>query len=1086
MKREVVTHLLPPQDAQWTAPLDPDALRAELEATRRALAARTSELEETRSSLSLLYATLDSTTDGVLALQYADGAMYFNIAFVEMWGLPEDSLSSLKEGELLAMQAVQLVDPQQFIDQIRSRARDKDSFTVVELKDGRIFERYVTAQIVRGQVVGKVVNYRDVTQRVQFEQKMMFNHTVVESSGPMIWINQEGRNITYANRAACDLLGFRIDEVVGRSIGDIDVNFSAEAVRPLTDALRTTGKPVNFKTRYRRRDGELRNVDATASLAQDGDDEIFIVSFKDITEQKVAAREARRQQSLMRALINSIPDIIVYKDPKGVYLGCNHAFAQLSGMPESDVVGRVAQELFTPERAAVICAQDQEALRSLDKMQVEDWVTYPDGTQVLLDTLRSPLRDESGHLMGVLAIGRDVTQRKKVEAEVQRAREIAEEATQMKTDFLANMSHEIRTPMNAIIGMSHLALKTDLTARQRDYIGKVQSSGQHLLGIINDILDFSKVEAGKLEIEQTDFELEKILDSVADLITEKSSAKGLELVFDVGADVPRRLVGDSLRIGQILINYANNAVKYTDKGEVVVAVRMQERCGDDAILHFSVTDTGIGLTEEQASRLFQSFQQADSSTTRKYGGTGLGLAISKKLAGLMGGEVGVKSRIGHGSAFWFTVRVGMSKKVARDFQPGPDLRNRRALVVDDSDVARAVLCDMLEGMTFSVVEASSGRAAIEEVRRASARGEPFDIVYLDWRMPEMDGIETARQLKTLELAHMPFIVMATAHGREEVLKQAEAVGIEDVLIKPVNPSMLFDTTMVALSGGKAEARDSAWGGLNPVTDKLDAVRGARILLVEDNEINQRVASEILQDAGFVVDVAENGAIGLDMARRARYDIVLMDMQMPVMDGVTATQEMRKLDKLAGLPIVAMTANAMARDRERCLAAGMNDFVTKPIDPDNLCLVLLRWIKPRARQAAKPVSAPVAPLQASATTPPTDLPVVEGLDTALGLRRMMNKKSLYLQMLARFVEGQRNCAEQVRHALDCEDWETAERLAHTTKGVAGNIGATDLALCAEALELLIRERRERDEVDGPLFLFGQCLGDLIKGISTRPS
>jgi two-component system sensor histidine kinase/response regulator len=1058
----------------------PDAasLEIQLHEVRQALEARTRELAQARSSLNALFATLDATRDGVVAFQFDDGSRHHNMAFVRMWGLTEDAMNSTTEDELIALQAARVLDPEQFVGRIRARRVDQEDFSVVELKDGRIFERYVAPQVSRGMVVGKVINYRDVTQRVEFERKLVFNRVVVESSGPMIWIDHSNDVVTYANRAACDLLGYHNDEVVGIKLGELDANYTREAVAPFDEELRRTGKPINFRTLYRHRHGGLRDVDVTASLTQDGDREIYVASFKDITEQKTAARESKRQQALMNALINSIPDIISYRDPQGVFLGCNEAFSALRGGPGAEVIGRTAQEMFPKERAEIICTRDNEVLTTLQKSSLEELVIYPDGTQVYLETVRNPLRDQEGNLLGVLAIGRDVTQRKKAEEEVRRAKELAEEATQMKTDFLANMSHEIRTPMNAIIGLSHLALKTDLTTRQRDYISKVQASGQHLLGIINDILDFSKVEAGKLDIEQTDFELETLLDNVANLISEKSSAKGLELVFDISPEVPRRLLGDSLRIGQILINYANNAVKYTKKGEIVIAARVQERDERGVLLHFSVTDTGIGLTEEQKGRLFQSFQQADTSTTRKYGGTGLGLAISKKLAELMDGTVGVESSIGHGSTFWFTVRAGVSQARARDFIPVPDLRHRRALIVDDSDSARAVLSDMLHGMTFSVVEAPSGREAIDAVRQAAQGGEPFDIVYLDWRMPEMDGIETARRIKSLALHQAPFIVMATSHGREEVIRQAQAAGIEDVLIKPINASMLFDTTMGALSGQqpeKRQARDEASAGAMELT----AIKGARLLLVEDNDINQRVASEILQDAGFVVEVADNGEVGVEMAQRGDYDLVLMDMQMPVMDGVTATLEIRKQQHLAGLPIVAMTANAMQRDRERCLNAGMNDFVTKPIDPDDLCKVLLRWIKPRA--AAQPAQVPASGTGPAAGGPDDALVRVCGLDVAIGMRRMMGKKTLYLAMLRRYVEGQRNCPAELRQALDNGDWPTAERLAHTAKGVSGNIGAVQVPGRAEALALAIHNKCPRGEVEDHLLGFESCLVELIAGI-----
>ncbi|MBA2673259.1 response regulator, partial [Ramlibacter sp.] len=368
-------------------------------------------------------------------------------------------------------------------------------------------------------------------------------------------------------------------------------------------------------------------------------------------------------------------------------------------------------------------------------------------------------------------------------------------------------------------------------------------------------------------------------------------------------------------------------------------------------LHFRVQDTGIGLTPEQSARLFQSFSQADTSTTRKFGGTGLGLAISKKLAGLMGGEVGMESELGKGSTFWFTARLGIGEGVQRALVPQPDLRGRRALVVDDNEHARMVIIDMLQGMTFMAGEARSGSEALEEVRRAAQAGQPYDVVYLDWRMPGMDGIECARRIRALGLASTPMLLMVTAYGREEMLQEAAQVGLEDVLLKPVTPSLLFDSTIKAFSGkSDGQAGDDGERGDMPAGSELAAIRGRRILLVEDNDINQQVACELLQDAGLEVDVADNGEIALAMVQSADYDLVFMDMQMPVMDGVTATRAIRGIPGLQRLPIVAMTANAMEKDRDRCLEAGMNDFLVKPIEPRDMWAVLLRWVQPERAEA----------------------------------------------------------------------------------------------------------------------------------------
>jgi signal transduction histidine kinase/CheY-like chemotaxis protein len=677
-------------------------------------------------------------------------------------------------------------------------------------------------------------------------------------------------------------------------------------------------------------------------------------------------------------------------------------------------------------------------------------------------------------LLAADQLRREIANRRRSEAEAAAQRDIAEEATRAKSDFLANMSHEIRTPMNAIIGLSHLVLKTDLTPRQRDYLKKIQGSGQHLLGIINDILDFSKIEAGKLTVEEIEFDLERVLDNLANQVSEKTTAKGLELVFDVGRDVPHSLVGDPLRLGQVLINYCNNAVKFTEHGEVELTVSVLEQDEHEVFLHFAVSDTGIGLSEEGKSRLFQSFQQADTTTSRKFGGTGLGLAISRKLANLMGGDVGVESELGKGSTFWFTARLKRGGSGRRGVL-NADLQGKRVLVVDDHQHARAVLVDLLATMGMRAEEAESGPAAIAAVDHAETAGSPsYEIVFLDWQMPGMDGIEVAQRLKARPLAKPPHLVMVTAYGREEVLRGAEAAGIEDVLIKPVSASVLFENVARLLGGGRApELRRH----VETESTGTESLRGARILLVEDNELNQEVATELLRDAGFIVDVADNGQIALESISKCDYDIVLMDMQMPVMDGLEATRAIRAQPRFEKLAVVAMTANAMEEDRRRCLEAGMNDHLGKPIEPTELWAMLLKWVPARAPAEGAALPPAKAPAEVA-------LPLgIEGLDVETGLRRVLGKRALYLSMLHKFVAGQRDTIAQLRDAVAKGEAGNAERIAHTTKGVAGNIGAAGVQAAAAEVEKSLREQRSDAEVYAHIDALAPALDALVGALSS---
>lgn len=846
-----------------------------------------------------------------------------------------------------------------------------------------------------------------------------------------------------------------------------------------------------------------------------------IEADNDDLEKRIAKRtaemEARNLEMIKFSLaIAYSPVSIVITDSDGKIEYVNPKFFENTGYTAAEAIGKNPRILKSGVHSAEFYKDMWNTILAGQQWHGELCNRRKDGSLIWESASISPVVSE-GKVRFFVAVKEDISKRKQLEQKLQHqveelsqsrramlniledleeARKEAESAAKVKADFLANMSHEIRTPMNAIIGFSNLVLKTDMDRKQREYIQKIYQSGAHLLGIINDILDFSKIEAGKMTVEHAEFELEKVMENVSNLISEKTAAKGLELIFQVAQGTPNYLVGDTLRLGQILVNYANNAVKFTEQGEVVISVQVVEETEKDCLIRFAVRDTGIGLTQEHIDKLFQSFQQADSSTSRKYGGTGLGLAISKRLACLMGGDVGVESEYGKGSTFWFTARLGKGIAKTVKLLPSPDLRGRRMLVVDDNEIGRIVLCGMLKNMTFVVNCAASGKAALQEIRSAEESGEPYEIVLLDWRMPEMDGIDVAKAIKKLPLRSFPHIIMVTAYGREEVLKEAAMAGFKDVLIKPVGTSMLFDTIVEVLGGQREEKIQREDLKSAALVQNLKALQDASILLVEDNEFNQQIAVELLGNAGFKVEVAEDGQKSLDMLYKRSYDVVLMDMQMPVMDGVTATREIRKDQRFTGLPIIAMTANVMKEDIERCLEVGMNDHLGKPLDPNELFDKLLKWVKPRPPEkiqegfvppstaTEKNKSAAQATESEKEKPKPTDeetLPVIPGLDTGAGVTRVMGKKRFYLEMLKKYLDNQGQTPAQIRQCLDVDDYATAERLAHTAKGVSGNIGASDLQQLAANLEKTIKERQSRADMEVNLVRYAETHAKFIDSL-----
>ncbi len=644
------------------------------------------------------------------------------------------------------------------------------------------------------------------------------------------------------------------------------------------------------------------------------------------------------------------------------------------------------------------------------------------------------------------------------------AREAAERATRSKSEFLANMSHEIRTPMNAILGFSDLGLRLEASPKLRDYLRKISRAGKSLLGIINDILDFSKIEAGKLHMEAIPFRVTDLLSDVTDLFAQTCGEKGLELVLDHGHEVPEYLVGDPMRLSQVLINLVSNAVKFTSQGFVLIKVEGGARVPGGVEVRFSVRDSGIGLAPEQQQRLFQPFSQADSSTTRKFGGTGLGLTISRRLVEMMGGHITLESELGKGTTFAFTLPMCIPERGSQALEVPLDIRNLRILVVDDQPVAREVLRTQLQAMGFHVSCVGSGTEALEVIQT-----HPVDLVITDWKMPGMDGVELAQRIKSdARTARIPTTIMVSAHGREDVMLNAQRAGVEGFLIKPVNASLLLETILGSLG------RESLKPRLEdpPELPMAPGLKGIRILLAEDNAINQEIALELLTGAGLQVDLATTGLEAVRMVDLVHYDAVLMDVQMPELDGYSATARIREKTLHQELPIIAMTAHAMAEYREECLAAGMNDFIAKPIEPSRLFATLEKWVKGHPTTTPEPV-----PLQESSPAPGP-------FDIRAGIRRLAGHEDRYYKLLGDFARQEKDTWDGVCRAVESGDWSQVEQRVHSLKGVAGNLAAMPLFTAASNVERQLRQGQALEA--SVLEAFGQALEEALVAAASLAS
>ncbi|PWC58887.1 histidine kinase [Azospirillum sp. TSH7] len=811
----------------------------------------------------------------------------------------------------------------------------------------------------------------------------------------------------------------------------------------------------------------------------------------------------------LNLILHSASDSICGVDRDGLITFANPATSALTGYANEELLGGNLHLLIHSRRAdgshfpALECPVTEVLLSGESRRGLEDTYWTKAGTPFLVEYTASPMLAD-GKVEGAVVVFHEIAERKRAEAAMQRARLAAEAASRAKSEFLANMSHEIRTPMNAILGLIHLLQQTELTARQADYVQKVRVSAQSLLGILNDILDFSKVEAGKLELERVDFRLDDLLQTLAVIVGSAAQEKDIDVLFSVAPDVPLDLIGDPLRLQQILINLTGNAIKFTEAGEVVVSVRVRSLSDARAVLDFAVRDTGIGIAPEQRERLFQAFSQGDSSTTRRFGGTGLGLAICARLVRLMNGAMDVESEPGKGSVFRFQAEFGLQRGAAgRPVLPlRPVPRDLAVLVVDDNPTAREVLGEIATAFGWTVSACCDGQSAIAELERAAAAGHAYDVVLMDWKMPGMDGIEAARRIRADAESGTPMIIVISGYGRERLGSRFEEAGISGFLVKPVTASTLLDAVTVAYAqSGQSDAglrlpvpvpapageqgAGSPGGGLwGPVWDASRALHGRRLLLADDNAISRQVAWEILERAGASVTTAGTGRQAVECVRSAEqpFDAVLLDVQMPDMDGFAATAAIRALPGGRQLPIIAMTASALPADRQRCLDNGIDAHVPKPLDLPQLFATLARWIGPPlvavrpstpcgagpipprgeamltaagasasglAATSPAPAGRPTGQGAGQGTNLPDELP---GIDLADALNRLDGDAGLFRRFIGQFAGSYGDVVERIAGALEGGDLSAAKSIAHELKSVAGNVGARRLSESADAVQI----------------------------------
>ncbi|TCJ14653.1 PAS domain S-box protein [Parasulfuritortus cantonensis] len=913
-------------------------------------------------------------------------------------------------------------------------------------RDGRFIPISYRAGPLRqdGAVIGSLVSFRDISTRLKNESLLRLRNAALDAAANMVLITDADGVIQYVNRAFTATTGYTYEEVLGRHTrilqsGQQDRTFYRRMWETIQSGRVWEGELLN-----KCKDGRIYPEQMTLTpLVEEGRVTHYVAIKRDITEE---AKIRTRLQLVETAIQNADQGVVITdaelsgEGPRIEY--ANLGFSRLTGHPAEAVLGMPLRRLEGATAEQSLMPRVMETVLTGQGFNADVVNRRADGSPVELEWRIAPVRVAGEGISHLIALLSDIGQRKQAESEIRRARDQALEASRLKSEFLATMSHEIRTPMNGIIGMTDLLMDTPLTPEQKDFASVVKDSAGALLTIINDILDFSKIEAGKIQIEATEFSLVNVVEGVAELLAEKARAKGLAMMTFIDPELPEQVVGDPTRLRQVLTNLIGNAVKFTERGEVVVRVTVAH----GGRVRFEVRDTGIGIAPEVRERLFQSFTQADSSTTRRYGGTGLGLAISKSLVELMGGGMELASTPGLGSTFAFALPLGDGSVAADALEQAAGLAGRRLLVVDDQSFSREIVQRYCQAWGMAVTLADTGAGALSALREAQREGRPFDLAIIEMLLPDMDGPAVARAIRAdAGLAGLK-LVLLTERDRRQGQDLALKVGFDASLSKPVRQSLLLDAVADAIAGAASALLAAA---TEPVgrDEYQSALRENRlVLLAEDNPTNQKVAQLILRKLGYACHIVDNGQAVLDTVATLPYALVLMDCQMPVMDGFEATRKLRRIEReqgLARMPVIALTANAMQGDRESCLAAGMDDYVSKPVSGEKLRAVLERWSRRAPRVEPVPASAPEPVARAGGLAP-------------LNLKRLVDDlgEDDARMVLTVFLDDMRSLLAELRSAL-IEQRADAARLAHSVKGGSGNVAAEEMAGLAGKIEQDVR-------------------------------